>query len=60
MNAFYLNIGISYSIPTRLPKCYNADCRIQINHAHGNKEYRSRVHPIYKGRTPSTAKTILT
>lgn len=52
MNAFYLNIGISYSIP-ELPKCFLSDCKIQRNHAHGNREYRSRVHPIYKKQNPN-------
>lgn len=52
MNAFYLNIGITYSIP-ELRKCFHKDCRIQMNHAHGNKEYRSRVHPIYKKQNPN-------
>jgi len=52
MNAFYLNIGLSYSIP-ELPKCFIGDCKVQRNHAHGNKEYRSRVHPIYKRQNPN-------
>jgi hypothetical protein len=51
MNAFYLNVGVTYTIPL-LPKCFKSDCKIQINHAHGNKEYRSRVHPIYKKQNP--------
>lgn len=51
MNAMFLNIGLTYRIP-ELPKCYNKDCRIQINHAHGDREYRSRVHPIYKKQNP--------
>ena len=51
MNAVYLNIGITYRIP-ELPKCYNKDCRIQINHAHGNKEYRSRAHKFYELQNP--------
>ena len=51
MNAFYLNIGVTYSIPD-LPKCFIAGCRIQRNHAHGDREYRSRVHPIYKKQNP--------
>ena len=25
---------------------------IQINHAHGNREYRSRMHPIWKKQNP--------
>ncbi len=51
INAFYLNVGISYSIP-ELPKCFIHDCKIQMNHAHGDREYRSRVHPIYKKQNP--------
>lgn len=51
INGLYVNIGISYSIP-ELPKCFIADCRIQMNHAHGDREYRSRVHPIYKKQNP--------
>jgi hypothetical protein len=51
INALYINIGITYSIP-ELPKCFIADCKIQMNHAHGNREYRSRVHPIYKKQNP--------
>jgi hypothetical protein len=51
MNAGYLQIGLSYSIP-ELPRCYLKDCKIQINHAHGNKEYRSRRHPVYKKQNP--------
>ncbi len=51
MNAAYLNIGFTYRIP-ELPKCFHSECRIQINHAHGDKEYRSRVHPIYKKQNP--------
>jgi hypothetical protein len=51
MNAFYLNIGASYRIP-ELRKCFIKECRAQINHAHGNREYRSRVHPIHKKQNP--------
>lgn len=52
LNAFYLNIGFTYSLP-ELPKCYHKDCRAQINHAHGDREYRSRVHPVYKKQNPN-------
>jgi hypothetical protein len=52
MNALYLNIGVTYRIP-ELPKCFHKDCRIQRNHAHGDREYRSRVHPIYKKQNPN-------
>jgi hypothetical protein len=51
INAFYLNVGISYTLP-ELPKCFKSECKVQINHAHGNKEYRSRVHPFYKKQNP--------
>jgi len=50
-NAFYFNIGASYRIP-ELRRCFQKQCKAQINHAHGNKEYRSRVHPFYKKQNP--------
>jgi hypothetical protein len=50
-NALMWNIGVSYAIP-ELPKCKIKDCRIQMHHAHGNKEYRSRAHPIWKKQNP--------
>jgi hypothetical protein len=50
-NALYLNVGVTYRIP-ELRRCFLKDCRAQINHAHGNKEYRSRIHPIYKKQNP--------
>ena len=51
MNAFYIHIGFTYSLP-ELPKCFHRECRAQINHAHGDREYRSRVHPVYKKQNP--------
>lgn len=51
MNAFYLSIGITYKIP-ELPRCFLKDCHAQINHAHGNKEYRSRRHAFFKKQNP--------
>lgn len=51
LNGFYLNIGLTYRIP-ELPKCFHDHCKVQINHAHGNREYRSRVHPFYKKQNP--------
>jgi hypothetical protein len=51
MNALYLQVGLTYSIP-ELPKCFHKECKIQMNHAHGNKEYRSRVHPFFKKQNP--------
>lgn len=51
MNAFYINIGATYRLP-ELRKCFHKQCNAQINHAHGNREYRSRMHPIYKKQNP--------
>jgi hypothetical protein len=51
INALYVHVGFTYSIP-ELPRCFLKDCHVQINHAHGNKEYRSRRHPIYKKQNP--------
>lgn len=50
-NAFYINVGATYRIP-ELRRCFLKTCKAQMNHAHGNKEYRSRVHPIYKKQNP--------
>lgn len=50
-NAFYFNVGFTYRFP-ELRRCFLKTCHIQMNHAHGNKEYRSRVHPIYKKQNP--------
>lgn len=52
-NAFYVNVGVSYRIP-ELRKCFIKTCKAQNNHAHGNKEYRSRAHPIHKKQNPQT------
>ena len=51
LNAFYLNVGFTYRIP-ELRRCFLKNCKAQMNHAHGNREYRSRVHPIYKKQNP--------
>jgi hypothetical protein len=51
LNAFYLNVGATYRIP-ELRRCFLKNCKAQMNHAHGNREYRSRVHPIYKKQNP--------
>ncbi|MFM8739970.1 MAG: hypothetical protein ACKOC0_07165, partial [Cytophagales bacterium] len=51
MNTLYFSVGVTYRIP-ELSKCFLSDCHAQINHAHGNKEYRSRRHPIYKKQNP--------
>jgi hypothetical protein len=51
LNTFYVNFGVTYRLP-ELPRCFLKTCHAQINHAHGNKEYRSRRHPIYKKQNP--------
>lgn len=50
-NAVYLNIGATYRLP-ELRRCPLKDCHAQLNHAHGNREYRSRRHPIWKKQNP--------
>jgi hypothetical protein len=50
-NSFYINVGATYRIP-ELRRCFLKQCHAQLNHAHGNREYRSRVHPIYKKQNP--------
>jgi hypothetical protein len=50
-NAFYINIGATYRIP-ELRRCFIKKCNAQITHAHGNREYRSRMHPIWKKQNP--------
>ena len=51
MNAVMLEFGIFYRIP-ELPKCFIKKCRTQVNHLHGQYQYRSRVHPFYKYQNP--------
>jgi hypothetical protein len=51
LNGFYVNVGFTYRIP-ELRRCFLKTCHGQINHAHGNREYRSRRHPIYKKQNP--------
>lgn len=51
MNAWYVNVGLTYRLP-ELRRCFLKECHAQINHAHGNKEYRSRRHPFYKKQNP--------
>lgn len=46
-----LSTGFIYTFP-ELRRCYHKLCRVQINHPHGNREYRSRAHPIYKKQNP--------
>jgi hypothetical protein len=50
-NAFYFNFGATYRFP-ELRRCPIKGCHGQLNHAHGNREYRSRRHPIWKKQNP--------
>ena len=51
MNAWSVGVGVTYRIP-RLRRCFIKECRTQVDHQHGNREYRSRVHPWYKKQNP--------
>ncbi len=51
LNAWSVQIGATYRLP-ELRRCPLKDCHAQINHAHGNREYRSRRHPIWKKQNP--------
>ncbi len=51
INAFYVNVGITYAIPD-LPRCFHSECQAQMNHVHGDREYRSRMHRIWKKQNP--------
>jgi hypothetical protein len=51
LNAFYINVGVTYRLP-ELRRCFLKTCHAQLNHAHGNREYRSRRHPFYKKQNP--------
>jgi hypothetical protein len=51
MNGWFVNVGATYRLP-ELRRCPLKDCHAQLNHAHGNKEYRSRRHPIWKKQNP--------
>lgn len=51
LDALYLNFGIIYRLP-ELRRCFIKTCHAQVNHIHGNREYRSRMHPFYKKQNP--------
>jgi len=51
LDGLYVNVGFTYRFP-ELRRCFLKTCHAQINHAHGNREYRSRRHPIYKKQNP--------
>jgi hypothetical protein len=50
-NQLYINFGATYRLP-ELRRCPLKQCHAQLNHAHGNREYRSRRHPIWKKQNP--------
>lgn len=51
LNAFYINVGATYRLP-ELRRCFLKTCHAQMNHAHGDREYRSRRHPFWKKQNP--------
>ena len=48
----YANFGMILRMPEK-GRCFIKDCHVQIDHPHGDKEYRSRVHPIWKKQNPN-------
>jgi hypothetical protein len=52
INAYYINVGLTYAIPD-LPRCFHKECNAQMNHTHGDREYRSRMHKIWKKQNPA-------
>ncbi|MCB0495643.1 MAG: hypothetical protein KDC79_05880 [Cyclobacteriaceae bacterium] len=52
MPAFYLNVGAILRMPD-LHKCPISSCNTQRNHPHGDKLYRSRMHPFWKWQNPN-------
>ncbi len=49
--SIFLKFGATIRLPV-LNKCPVSGCKIQINHVHGDKEYRSKVFPIWKWQNP--------
>ena len=50
------NINIQFGAIVRLPekrRCPLKRCQVQIDHMHGDKEYRSRMFPIWKRQNPN-------
>jgi hypothetical protein len=50
--AVFVQFGATIKMP-ELPRCPVPGCKTQINHVHGRKEYRSKVHPIWKWQNPN-------
>jgi hypothetical protein len=51
MPAFNINLGVVLKFPD-LRKCPVDKCRTQIDHVHGGRQYRSKVHPMWKWQDP--------
>ncbi|MCF6359219.1 MAG: hypothetical protein L3J29_00470 [Cyclobacteriaceae bacterium] len=51
MPALYVNIGAVIRMPN-FKKCPVSQCHAQINHRHGRKVYRSKMHPFWKWQDP--------
>ncbi len=51
-SAMYFNIGAIIRMPN-LNKCSVSQCQTQINHRHGNRVYRSKMHPFWKWQDPN-------
>jgi len=51
-NEITVNFGVILQMPS-MPKCFIKNCHIQMNHQHGDREYRSRVHPVWKKQNPN-------
>ncbi len=50
--AMYFSIGAILRMPD-LNKCSVSQCKTQINHRHGNRVYRSKMHPFWKWQNPN-------
>lgn len=51
MPALYVNIGAVIRMPD-LNKCDVSQCNTQINHRHGGRVFRSKMHPFWKWQDP--------
>ena len=50
--SLFVQFGATIKMP-ELPRCTVPGCKTQINHVHGNKEYRCKLHPIWKWQNPN-------
>ena len=47
-----VNVGALLRLPEK-KKCIIKKCQVQIDHLHGDREYRSRMHKIWKKQNPN-------